>query len=495
MNPLNLMLAVPLIGFLVCLLASKENSLLARSIALAASLLAFVIALSMVGLVVAMPTGFQFQSDIPWIATPVIHYHVGVDGFSLWMVLLTALLTPLSILASWNTVRERVNLYFAFLLLLEFGVLGVFVSLDMFLYYVFWEVSIVPVLFLVGMWGTEKRSAAAIKFFLYTMTGSVLMLAGIIYLYTKTNTFDFTRLALLAHSLPAEARWLMFLAFFFAFAIKTPLFPLHTWLPDTYTAAPTPVTVMLAGVLSKMGTYSLLRFCVGLFPEEAQHAAPWVAALAGISIIYGALVAIVQPNMKRLVAYSSVSHLGFVVLGIFSFNRWGFDGAVYQMVNHGISTGALFLLVWFLEERRHSLEIADYGGVARVAPWLATAFMVTTLGSIGLPMLGNFVGEFLILQGAAKANFAWAVFASVGVILSAVYMLWLYQRVFFGEIAEAVAARMPDLSLRECAVILPLMVLMIWFGISTSGMLEPISAANGALLNLLEGPARVAVMK
>ncbi len=495
MSLLNLMLIVPLCGFLICLLAPKENDGLARSIALGAALLTLVLALGMVGVVVAMPTGFQFQSDAAWISTPNIRFHVGVDGLSLWMVLLTALLTPLSILASWNSVKERANLYFAFLLLLEFGVLGVFVSLDMFLYYVFWEISIVPVLFLIGMWGTEKRSAAAIKFFLYTMTGSVLMLAAIIYLYTKTNTFDFAQLALLTSSLPAEARWLMFLAFFFAFAIKTPLFPLHTWLPDAYTAAPTPVTVMLAGVLSKMGTYSLLRFCVGLFPVEAQQAAPWVAALAITSIIYGALVAIVQPNMKRLVAYSSVSHLGFVVLGIFSFNRWGFDGAVYQMVNHGISTGALFLLVWFLEERRKSLEIDHYGGVARVAPWLATAFMVATLGSIGLPMLGNFVGEFLILQGAAKASFAWAVFASVGVILSAVYMLWMYQRVFFGEVASAVAARMPDLSFRECAVILPLIVLMVWLGISTNGVLGPISAANGALLNLLEGPARVAVMK
>ncbi len=495
MSPLNLMLVVPLIGFLICLLTPKENEGLARTIALGASLLALVFGLGMIGLVVAMPTGFQYQTDIPWISTPNIHFHVGVDGFSLWMVLLTALLTPLSILASWKSVQHRANLYYAFILLLEFGVLGVFVSLDMFLYYVFWEISIVPVLFLIGMWGTEQRSAAAVKFFLYTMTGSVLMLAGIIYLYTKTNTFDFTQLALLTANIPHEARWLMFLAFLFAFSIKTPLFPLHTWLPDTYASAPTPVTVLLAGVLSKMGTYSLLRFCVGLFPNEAKEAAPWVAALAVISIIYGALVAIVQPNIKRLVAYSSISHLGFVVLGIFAFNRWGLDGAVYQMVNHGISTGALFLLVWFLEDRRGSLAIADYGGVARVAPWLSTAFMVATLGSIGLPMLGNFVGEFLILQGAAKASFVWAVFASVGVILSAVYMLWMYQRVFFGEIAESIAGYMPDLTLRETAVILPLIVLMIWFGISTTGLLEPISAANGALLNLIEGPARVAVMK
>lgn len=493
MNPLNLVLLTPLVGFLVCLLAPKENQGAARTIALGAAVLTLVLSLGLVGMVSAMPAGFQHHSDVVWISTPNIHFHIGVDGFSLWMVLLTALLTPLAVLASWNAEKDRANLYYAFLLLLEFGMLGVFVSLDLFLYYVFWEISIVPVLFLIGMWGTEKRSAAAVKFFLYTMTGSVLMLAGIIYLYSKTSTFDFTRLAVLTKSLPAEARWLMFLAFGFAFAIKTPLFPFHTWLPDTYSAAPTPVTVMLAGAMSKMGTYSLLRFCIGLFPAEAQHAAPWVAWLAVISIIYGALVAIVQPSMKRLVAYSSISHLGFVVLGIFSFNRWGFDGSVYQMVNHGISTGALFLLVWFLEERRGSLEIADYGGVARVAPWLSTAFMVAALCSIGLPMLGNFVGEFLILQGAAKASFPWAVFASVGVIISAVYMLWMYQRVFFGEIGEGIAARIPDLSLREVTLILPLVVLMVWFGVCTSGLLEPISAANGALLTLIEGPARVAV--
>ncbi len=493
MNPLNLVLLTPLVGFLVCLLAPKENQGAARTIALGAAVLTLVLSLGLVGMVSAMPAGFQHHSDVVWISTPNIHFHIGVDGFSLWMVLLTALLTPLAVLASWNAEKDRANLYYAFLLLLEFGMLGVFVSLDLFLYYVFWEISIVPVLFLIGMWGTEKRSAAAVKFFLYTMTGSVLMLAGIIYLYSKTSTFDFTRLAVLTKSLPPEARWLMFLAFGFAFAIKTPLFPFHTWLPDTYSAAPTPVTVMLAGAMSKMGTYSLLRFCIGLFPAEAQHAAPWVAWLAVISIIYGALVAIVQPSMKRLVAYSSISHLGFVVLGIFSFNRWGFDGSVYQMVNHGISTGALFLLVWFLEERRGSLEIADYGGVARVAPWLSTAFMVAALCSIGLPMLGNFVGEFLILQGAAKASFPWAVFASVGVIISAVYMLWMYQRVFFGEIGEGIAARIPDLSLREVTLILPLVVLMVWFGVCTSGLLEPISAANGALLTLIEGPARVAV--
>ncbi|MBY0504650.1 MAG: NADH-quinone oxidoreductase subunit M [Bryobacteraceae bacterium] len=495
MNPLLLLLLVPLAGFLVCLLAPKEHDGLARSIALGTAVLALVLSLGLIGMVTAMPTGFQYQSDIVWITTPNIHLHVGVDGISLWMVLLTALLTPLSILASWKQVKHNANLYYAFLLLLEFGVLGVFVSLDLFLYYVFWEISIVPVLFLIGMWGTEKRAKAAVKFFLFTMTGSVLMLAAIIYLYTQTNTFDFTRLALMTKSLPMEARWLMFLVFFLAFAIKTPLFPLHTWLPDTYASAPTPVTVMLAGVLSKMGTYSLLRFCVGLFPGEAQHAAPWVATLAVVSIIYGALIAIVQPNIKRLVAYSSISHLGFVVLGIFAFNRWGWDGSVYQMVNHGISTGALFLLVWFLEDRRGTLEIREYGGVARVAPWLATAFLVTALASIGLPMLGNFVGEFLILQGAAKASFAWAVFASLGVILSAVYMLWMYQRVFFGEISEGVATYFPDLTLREWAVLLPLLFLMVWLGIFTSGLLEPISAANAAMLNLLEGPARVAVMK
>src|SRR5581483_2152177 len=357
---------------------------------------------------------------------------------------------------------------------------------DFFLFYVFWEVSLVPMYFLVGIWGHERRIYAAVKFFLYTMAGSVLMLAGIIYLYNQAGTFDYTKIlaGLQAGSIAPTftEQLLLFLAFFVAFAIKVPLFPLHTWLPDAHVEAPTAGSVMLASVMLKMGTYGLLRFCVPMFPAAARYCSGWIITLAIIGIVYGALVAMVQPNMKKLVAYSSVSHLGFVVLGIFSFTQQGFDGAVYQMLNHGVSTGALFLLVGFLYERRHSLEFSAYGGVATLAPKLSTVFMITMLASIGLPMLNNFVGEYLVLQGAALVEFRWAVFAAIGVILSACYMLWLYQRVFFGRPSEAVTHHMPDLNLREYAIIVPLMVLMVWMGSFPQSFLPPISASNTALL-------------
>jgi NADH-quinone oxidoreductase subunit M len=369
----------------------------------------------------------------------------------------------------------------------------VFVSLDLFLFYVFWEVSLVPMYFLIGIWGHERRIYAAVKFFLYTMAGSVLMLAAIIYLYNKSGTFDYSDILSQLQSgrlvFDARTQLLLFLAFFGAFAIKVPLFPLHTWLPDAHVEAPTAGSVMLASVMLKMGTYGLMRYCLPLFPDASRSSAPWVAALAIIGIIYGALVALVQPNMKKLVAYSSVSHLGFVVLGIFSFTQQGFDGAVYQMLNHGVSTGALFMLVGYMYERRHSLEIADYGGVATPAPNLAAVFLITTLASIGLPMLNNFVGEYLVLQGTAQANFTWVVFAALGVILSACYMLWLYQRAFYGKAAEPVSHHMFDLTPREWAAILPLLALMFWMGTFTQSFLPPISAQNAQILQQTQTPA------
>jgi NADH-quinone oxidoreductase subunit M len=336
--------------------------------------------------------------------------------------------------------------------------------------------------FLIGIWGHERRIYAAVKFFLYTMAGSVLMLAAMIYLYTLSGTFDYAVLIdLIGRGRltldPATESWL-FLGFFLAFAIKVPLFPLHTWLPDAHVEAPTAGSVILASVMLKMGTYGLLRFCVPLFPGAAHEHAPWIVVLAIIGIVYGALVAMVQPNMKKLVAYSSVSHLGFVVLGIFSFTQLGLDGAAYQMLNHGVSTGALFILVGYLYERRHSLEIADYGGVATAAPNLAVVFMITTLASLGLPLLNNFVGEYLVLQGAAQANIWWAVFAALGVILSACYLLWLYQRTFFGEAKSPLT----DLTGREWAAILPLIALMVWMGVASQTFLPPISAANARIL-------------
>jgi NADH-quinone oxidoreductase subunit M len=404
----------------------------------------------------------------------------------LWLVLLTTFLTPLAILISWRYITNRAKEFYAFLLLLEFGLVGVFMAQDLFLFYVFWEVSLVPMYFLIGIWGHERRIYAAVKFFLYTMAGSVLMLAAIIFLYIRGGTFDYPTLLGMISSgrlhLSYPEQMLLFLAFFIAFAIKVPLFPLHTWLPDAHVEAPSAGSVMLASVMLKMGTYGLVRFSLPMFPAAARACAPWIVVLAIIGIIYGALVAMVQPNMKKLVAYSSVSHLGFVVLGIFSFTQLGLDGAVYQMLNHGISTGALFVLVGLLYERRHSLMIEDYGGVGSVAPWLTTAFVITTLASVGLPALNNFVGEFLVLQGSAQANFYWTAFAAVGVILSACYMLWLVQRVFYGDTPDEVRSHVFDLSTREWAVVVPLIAMTVWMGVYPQTFLPAVSSSTAKVL-------------
>ncbi len=516
MNLLDVLIAAPFIGFLVVLLLPKDN---AKRVTFFVSILVFLLSLMLIPDVLANPSTMSFSTDVQWITYPNIRYHIGIDGVSLWLILLTTFLTPIAVLISWKYIDRRQNMFYAFLLLLEVGVIGVFASLDLFLFYVFWEVSLVPMYFLIGIWGHERRIYAAVKFFLYTMAGSVLMLAAIIYLYNKTGTFDFT--TLLGQIQKGTLQFthleelLLFLAFFIAFAIKVPLFPLHTWLPDAHVEAPTAGSVMLASVMLKMGTYGILRYCLTMFPNAARENAGWIVALSIIGIIYGALVALVQPNMKKLVAYSSVSHLGFVVLGLFSFNQQGWDGAVYVMLAHGISTGGLFMLVGYLYERRHSLEIADYGGVATPAPWLATIFLVTTLASIGLPSLSNFIGEFLVLQGAALANFQWAVFAAIGVILSACYMLWMYQRTFFGRAPgmpessghghghghddhahahdHAHAADdhadhgMPDLNSREWAAILPLVVLMIWMGVAAQTFLPSIGASNAGFLAATKG--------
>lgn len=485
MTLLDLVLFLPLIGFLILLLVPKQAS---RSAALAISLVIFAASLLLIGPYwFGSPAGFTFTTDVSWIHYPPIHYHVGLDGLSLWLVLLTTLLTPIAIAVSWKYIDHRMKEFYAFLILLEFGLVGVFVSLDLFLFYVFWEISLVPMYFLIGIWGHERRIYAAVKFFLYTMAGSVLMLAAIIYLYNKSGSFDYVEILSQIQtgrlSFTPHAEMLLFLAFFISFAIKVPLFPLHTWLPDAHVEAPTAGSVMLASVMLKMGCYGLIRFCLPLFPNAAHDSAPWVAALAITGIIYGALVALVQPNMKKLVAYSSVSHLGFVVLGIFSFTQQGLDGAVYQMLNHGVSTGALFMLVGYLYERRHSLEIAAYGGVATPAPNLSIIFLITTLASIGLPTLNNFVGEYLVLQGTAQAHYTWTAFAAIGVILSACYMLWLYQRAFFGKASEGVTHHMYDLTGREWAAILPLIALMVWMGTFTQSFLPPISAQNAKILD------------
>jgi NADH-quinone oxidoreductase subunit M len=478
MSVLDLLLILPLAGFALVLLLPRGA---ARACSVAFALATFVLSLAL-----PAQTG-RLETNFIWIPSLSIHYHVAIDGLSLWLILLSTFLTPLAVLISWRYIQNRPKEFYAFLLLLEFGLIGVFAAQDLFLFYVFWEVSLVPMYFLIGIWGHERRIYAAVKFFLYTMAGSVLMLAAIIFLYNRGGTFDYPALLGMISSgklpLSAQEQTLLFLAFFVAFAIKVPLFPLHTWLPDAHVEAPSAGSVMLASVMLKMGTYGLVRFCLPMFPAAARQCAPWIVILAIIGIIYGALVAMVQPNMKKLVAYSSVSHLGFVVLGIFSFTQLGLDGAVYQMLNHGISTGALFVLVGFLYERRHSLAIADFGGVSTPAPWLTTAFVITTLASIGLPMLNNFVGEFLVLQGSAQVNFYWTAFAAIGVILSACYMLWMVQRVFYGATPDEVRAHVPDLNKREWAVVIPLIAMMVWMGVYTQSFLPPVSQATARILD------------
>jgi NADH-quinone oxidoreductase subunit M len=488
MNILDIVIVLPLVGFLVALLIPRSNPVLSKTFALAMALITFAVSIGLVCMFNSDTAGLQLETNFVWMQNPQIHYHVGIDGISLWLILLSTFLTPIAILLSWNSIQIRPKEFFAFLLLLEFGLVGVFAAFDLFLFYVFWEVCLVPMYFLIGIWGHDRRIYAAVKFFLYTMAGSVLMLVAIIYLSQRVGggSFDYATIlgALQSGRTPltsAEELWL-FLAFFIAFAIKVPLFPLHTWLPDAHVEAPTAGSVMLASVMLKMGTYGLVRFCVPMFPNAARSCSSWIIPLAITGIVYGALVAMVQPNMKKLVAYSSVSHLGFVVLGIFSFTQMGMDGAVYQMLNHGISTGALFLLVGFMYERRHSLEISAYGGVATVAPWLSTVFLITTLASIGLPTLNNFIGEFLVLQGSAQVNIVWTVFASLGVILSACYMLWLYQRIFYGNTPEEVEHHMPELTGREWACIVPLIIMMVWMGTYTQSFLTPVTKATARMM-------------
>ncbi|MCS7315133.1 MAG: NADH-quinone oxidoreductase subunit M [Bryobacteraceae bacterium] len=496
MNLLDAVLFLPLAGFLTLLFVPREREETIRRLALGFASVTFVLSL---GLAVGYRAGgeFAFVTDKPWIRSPEIRYHVGLDGLSLWLVLLTTLLTPIGVAVSWNYIRKRVKEFYALFLLLEFGLVGVFVALDLILFYVFWEVSLVPMYFLIGVWGHERRIYAAVKFFLFTMAGSVLMLAAIIYLYTYAGTFDYAELLRLQASGNLAFRrtegLLLFLGFFLAFAIKVPLFPLHTWLPDAHVEAPTAGSVMLASVMLKMGCYGLLRFLLPLFPQASRECAPWIVALAIAGIIYGALVALVQPNMKKLVAYTSVSHLGFVVLGIFTFTPLGADGAVYQMINHGISTAMLFLVVGMLAARGGSSRIADYGGVATPAPNLATVFMITALASAGLPALNNFVGEYLVLQGTARVNLRWAVLAATGIILAAAYMLWLYQRVFFGPAPESVRDRVYDLKKREWAAMAPLVVLMVWLGVASETFLPAIRQTNALILERARASGEVRV--
>jgi len=484
-NYLALTLLLPLVGFFI-VTACPRRSRLPFFYAMVASLGTFFAALRLLRPALAHPAMFTSEIDEPWIESMKIRLHMGIDGISVWLILLTAFLVPIAVWATEKMVKERRKSFFAMLMLFEFGLMGVFSSLDLVAFYVFWEIALVPMYLMVGAWGGANAFKVSVKFFVYTMAGSVLMLGSILYLHSLTNSFDYVEIVRMITGgqvqFTARDQMLVFFGFLAAFAVKAPIFPLHTWLPNTYAEAPMPATFLLAAVMSKMGTYGLLRFGISMAPLAAHRFAPWIAICAIIGIIYGALLALVQPNIKRLIAYSSVSHIGAIVLGIFSFNQQGADGAVYQMLAHGLSTGALFLLAGYLQVRRHSLEISDFGGVAALAPRLAAAFSIALFASIGLPSLCNFVGEFLLLQGAAIADFHWAIGGAVGVILSAAYMLWMYQRTFLGKLNPAIE-HFHDLEWRDWVAIVPMVVLMVWLGCYSQSFMPSISAATGQLLD------------
>ncbi|MGI8898483.1 MAG: complex I subunit 4 family protein [Pyrinomonadaceae bacterium] len=495
---LTILILLPVLGALVAVaysLAPRRQDAHYKWIALAVTTITFALSLLLVGGVGAAE--FRFEENVNWIGAIGARYHLGVDGISLWLVLLTTLLMPIAILSSWTAIAKRQLSYYVFLLLLEGAMIGVFVSLDLLLFYLFFEASLVPMFFLIGIWGGERRIYAAVKFFIYTAVGSLLMLVGIIALYYIYGTFDYAAILAAMSSQPTllspNAEFWLFLAFAFAFCIKIPLFPLHTWLPDAHTEAPTAGSVILAGVLLKMGTYGLLRFNLGLFPNMSRQFAWIMITLAIIGIIYGALVAMVQPDVKRLVAYSSVSHMGFVVLGLFSFTEFGMQGALYQMLNHGVSTGALFLFVGFIYERRHTRLISDFGGLATPMPWFSALFVFASLSSIGLPFLNGFVGEFLIMLGAWTSNaiqHSWiaTMLAATGVIWAAVYMLWMLQRVVFGKVTNPANATLPDLNAREIGLLLPLLILMLVMGVFPRPFLDRSKASVEAVRARVAAP-------
>ena len=463
--------------------------------------------ITFIGFLISLPLWFTFDNNGPqfqfleqadWIPSIGVSYRLGMDGISLLLVMMTTLLGFVAVLSSWNAITDRVKQYYVFLLLLQTGMLGVFVALDFFLFYVFWEVMLVPMYFLIGVWGGPRKLYAAIKFFLYTLVGSVLMLLGILAVYfafhreTGIYTFDITQLWTISYP---ELNW-VFWAFFIGFAIKVPMFPFHTWLPDAHVEAPTAGSVILAGVLLKMGTYGFVRFSLPMLPEASQEFGWYILVLAVISIIYGALVALVQPDWKKLVAYSSVSHLGFVMLGVFALTELGLQGGILQMVNHGLSTGGLFLIVGIMYEQTHKREIAAYGGIAKVVPVFAALFLIIALASMGLPLLNGFIGEFMILQGTFASTHAgpwYALFAVSGIVLGAAYLLWLYQRLMFGKIDKPENEKLKDVSLREQATLVPLVMLCIWIGVYPRPFLEPLRVPVEAIMDRINGTQTASV--
>ena len=469
-NLLSWILFIPIIGTIILAFIRRENEKFIRIFTLLVLLIDFIASVIMFNKFNSLLFTMQFVVKKEWIKSLGINYHLGVDGISLLLVMLTTFLGPLIILSTWNAIKKQVKKFMILYLMLQAGILGVFLAMDFVLFYIFWEAMLVPMYFLIGIWGGPKRIYAAVKFFLFTMFGGVLMLIGILVLYflhfklTGIYTFDINIITK-DLNLPVNLQMWLFLAFGLAFAIKVPIFPFHTWLPDAHVEAPTAGSVILAGVLLKMGTYGFLRFCLPLFPNASETLFPIVAVLALIGILYGAMVSMVQPDIKKLVAYSSVSHLGFVMLGIFSFNIQGIQGSIIQMINHGISTGALFLLVGILYERTHTRMIKDFGGLASQIPIFSAFFMIVVLSSLGLPGTNGFIGEFLILIGAFMKNKVFAIFAALGVILAAVYLLWMYQRVFFGKLTNEKNKLLKDMNLREIVILAPIVILILWIGV------------------------------
>ncbi|MFC1618718.1 NADH-quinone oxidoreductase subunit M [Candidatus Neomarinimicrobiota bacterium] len=482
----------PLVGALVILFLRESQRHAVRLVALTTSLITFLLSYFLFR-DFHTNDAFQFIELTPWIQNYGISYHVGIDGISLLLVLLTTFMTPITILASFDAITDKVKGFMAALLVMETGMLGVFAALDIFLFYIFWEAMLIPMYLIIGIWGGKNRLYASIKFVLFTMFGSLLMLVAILAFWSQGNaqfgyyTTDY--LELMNLNLAPQAQMWMFLAFALSFAIKVPLFPFHTWLPDAHVEAPTPGSVILAGVLLKMGGYGFLRYCLPMFPEATIQFTPLIVGLAVIGIIYGAVVAMVQPDMKKLVAYSSVSHLGFVVLGIFALSVQSISGGIIQMVNHGLSTGALFLLVGMIYQRTHTRQIADYGGLASQMPRYAVVFLIVTLASVGLPGLNGFVGEFLIIVGSFGNQPVAAIAAVVGVILSAIYLLWLVHRVFFGPPGavlntseDSESPNLTDLTRREWAVMLPVLAMIVMLGVYPQPFLKRIEPSVEALV-------------